>query len=75
MAKYEQVQTRIRATPRAWLIAGAAGFIGSHLLETGLARAVDWYVASLSPQPPILGAVPGREPEGSGSPILNMAPS
>src|SRR5712692_471720 len=34
MASYEQVQKRIRATPRTWLITGAAGFIGSHLLET-----------------------------------------
>ena len=34
MARYEQVQTRIRATPRTWLVTGAAGFIGSHLLET-----------------------------------------
>src|SRR5207302_11346262 len=34
MARYEQVQQRIRATPRTWLVTGAAGFIGSHLLET-----------------------------------------
>jgi len=34
MATYEQVQQRIRATPRTWLVTGAAGFIGSHLLET-----------------------------------------
>ena len=34
MARYEQVQTRLRAAPRAWLVTGAAGFIGSHLLET-----------------------------------------
>jgi len=34
MARYEQVQTRVRATPRTWLVTGAAGFIGSHLLET-----------------------------------------
>ena len=34
MASYEDVQQRIRAKPRAWLITGAAGFIGSHLLET-----------------------------------------
>src|SRR6266567_3509037 len=31
---YEEVQDRIRATPRTWLVTGAAGFIGSHLLET-----------------------------------------
>src|SRR6267378_3462632 len=34
MARYEEVQTRIRAAPRTWLVTGAAGFIGSHLLET-----------------------------------------
>ena len=34
MARYEQVQTRLRAAPRTWLVTGAAGFIGSHLLET-----------------------------------------
>ena len=34
MARYDQVQQRIRATPRTWLVTGAAGFIGSHLLET-----------------------------------------
>jgi UDP-N-acetylglucosamine/UDP-N-acetylgalactosamine 4-epimerase len=34
MSRYEQVQKRIRATPRTWLVTGAAGFIGSHLLET-----------------------------------------
>jgi len=43
-------------------------------VSEGLARAVDWYVASLSPQRPILGAVSGREPKGSGSPALNMTP-
>jgi UDP-N-acetylglucosamine 4-epimerase len=44
-------------------------------VREGLARTVDWYVASLSSQPPILGAVSGREPKASGSPILNMTPS
>jgi UDP-N-acetylglucosamine 4-epimerase len=44
-------------------------------LSEGLARAVGWYVASLAPQPPILGAVSARGPEGSGSPILNLTPS
>jgi UDP-N-acetylglucosamine 4-epimerase len=44
-------------------------------VNEGLARAVDWYVARLAPQPPILDAVSGREREGSGSTILNMTPS
>lgn len=34
MAGYEELQQRIRAGPRTWLVTGAAGFIGSHLLET-----------------------------------------
>ena len=33
MAGYEEVRERIRARPRTWLVTGAAGFIGSHLLE------------------------------------------
>ena len=31
---YETVKETIRATPRTWLVTGAAGFIGSNLLET-----------------------------------------
>ncbi len=34
MRTYEEVQDRIRSRPRTWLVTGAAGFIGSHLLET-----------------------------------------
>src|SRR5437867_5487683 len=34
MARYEEVQERIRARPRMWLITGVAGFIGSNLLES-----------------------------------------
>jgi UDP-N-acetylglucosamine 4-epimerase len=34
MSKYEEVQELIRSTPKTWLVTGAAGFIGSHLLET-----------------------------------------
>ncbi len=30
---YEQVQDQLRSRPRTWLVTGAAGFIGSHLLE------------------------------------------
>jgi UDP-N-acetylglucosamine 4-epimerase len=34
MPIYESVQVRIKAAPRTWLVTGAAGFIGSNLLET-----------------------------------------
>ena len=32
-SRYEEVQRLIRQRRRRWLITGAAGFIGSHLLE------------------------------------------
>jgi len=31
--RYEQIRASLRSQPRRWLITGAAGFIGSHLLE------------------------------------------
>ncbi len=31
---YLRLQTRLKSTPRTWLVTGAAGFIGSHLVET-----------------------------------------
>ncbi len=31
---YETLQTKLKSTPRCWLITGIAGFIGSNLLET-----------------------------------------
>jgi UDP-N-acetylglucosamine 4-epimerase len=31
--RYEDVRARLRREPRAWLVTGAAGFIGSHLVE------------------------------------------
>ncbi len=34
MTRYEQLQHDLRATPKTWLVTGAAGFIGSHLTET-----------------------------------------
>jgi UDP-N-acetylglucosamine/UDP-N-acetylgalactosamine 4-epimerase len=34
---YEQVRAQLRSRPRTWLVTGAAGFIGSHLLEHLLA--------------------------------------
>lgn len=33
MTFYEQLQAALRTTPRTWLITGAAGFIGSNLLD------------------------------------------
>ena len=33
MKTYADLQARIKATPRTWLVTGAAGFIGSHLVE------------------------------------------
>ena len=32
--RYEALQSELRAAPRTWLVTGAAGFIGSNLLET-----------------------------------------
>jgi UDP-N-acetylglucosamine/UDP-N-acetylgalactosamine 4-epimerase len=34
MIAYEQVQEHLKTTPHTWLITGAAGFIGSNLLES-----------------------------------------
>ena len=34
MSVYEKLQITLKAAPRAWLVTGAAGFIGSNLLET-----------------------------------------
>ena len=34
MTRYEQLQVELRQTPKTWLVTGAAGFIGSNLLET-----------------------------------------
>ena len=34
---YKQLQTKLKTSPRTWLITGIAGFIGSNLLETLLA--------------------------------------
>ena len=34
MSAYQQLQTSLPTEPRAWLITGVAGFIGSNLLET-----------------------------------------
>ena len=37
MARFRQVQEELAAKPRHWLVTGAAGFIGSHLVESLLA--------------------------------------
>ena len=37
VAPLDQILAEVAATPRRWLVTGAAGFIGSHLLETLLA--------------------------------------
>lgn len=34
MRAYEKTQDLLRSRPRRWLVTGAAGFIGSHLVET-----------------------------------------
>ena len=34
MSKYDEVKAQLVAAPKAWLITGVAGFIGSNLLET-----------------------------------------
>jgi len=36
-APHEQILAEVAASPRRWLVTGAAGFIGSHLLQTLLA--------------------------------------
>ncbi len=34
MTVYDQAQNQLKTTPRRWLVTGAAGFIGSHLVQT-----------------------------------------
>ncbi|MBT6451162.1 MAG: NAD-dependent epimerase/dehydratase family protein, partial [Verrucomicrobiales bacterium] len=34
MTAYEKLQRSLKRRPRKWLVTGAAGFIGSHLVET-----------------------------------------
>lgn len=66
MSRYEKVQGELRRSPKTWLVTGAAGFIGSHLVEkllrlgqsvigldnfsTGSQRNLDDVKAALAPQ-------------------------
>ena len=34
MTRYEDAKRQLKGAPRKWAISGAAGFIGSNLLET-----------------------------------------
>ena len=34
MSAYEKLHRSLKRRPRKWLVTGAAGFIGSHLVET-----------------------------------------
>jgi len=34
MSAYDELEARLKAAPRTWLVTGVAGFIGSNLLET-----------------------------------------
>ena len=36
MSAYAELQARLRSEPRTWLVTGAAGFIGSNLLQAWL---------------------------------------
>ncbi len=45
MTAYEKLQEELRRQPRTWLVTGAAGFIGSHLVETLLK--LDQFVVGL----------------------------
>src|SRR6476646_9814549 len=34
MSAYDELQKNLRSAPKSWLVTGAAGFIGSNLVET-----------------------------------------
>jgi UDP-N-acetylglucosamine 4-epimerase len=66
MPDYDRLQVELKSAPRSWLVTGAAGFIGSHLLEklllldqqvagldnfsTGKAANLDQVQAAVSPE-------------------------
>ena len=66
---YPQVQDSLRSSPRAWLVTGAAGFIGSHVVEKLLSlgqrvRVMDNYFSSTPRNLEIVRGIVGDEAAG-----------
>ena len=63
---YSQVQDSLRSSPRSWLVTGAAGFIGSHVVEKLLSlnqrvRVLDNYFSSTSRNLELVRGIVGDE--------------
>lgn len=63
---YPQVQDSLRSAPRSWLVTGAAGFIGSHVVEKLLSlgqrvRVLDSYFSSTPRNLEIVRGIVGAE--------------